>query len=288
MKDSYTIQDFQKRFPDNNTCLDYLFHALYGNAECPACGRKGQYHRRKEASDYVCNCGGHQVSPKAGTIFEKSRTDLYKWFYAIFLMSQSRNGVAAKEIQRHTGVTYKTAWRMALQIRAIMQENAFMLFGDIEADDTYIGGKRRGKRGRGAQGKTIVFGQVERKGKVKAEVVENLKTETIKPKFEDNIAKGSKLMPDEFQTYKKLADLLEIDHETVEHGKKEYARGHVHTNTIEGFWSQLKRSLDGTHHVISPKYLSFYVSQFQFAYNHGQDDTPLFEELLKRVFRKPV
>lgn len=246
----------------------------------------GKYHLQRGTSHYVCQCGGHQISPKKGTIFEKSDTDLVKWFYAIFLMAQSRNGVAAKEIERQCGVTYKTAWRMAKQIRLLMQEESSLLSGEVEADETMIGGRRKGKPGRGASGKTIVFGMVERERKqISTRVVSNAKVRTLLPHVRDNIARGTKFISDEFRSYKTIARMLQLEHSTVQHGDKEYARPDgTHTNTIEGFWSQLKRSLDGTHHVVSPKYLPLYLSEFQFRYNHGQNaSSHLFDVLLSRV-----
>ena len=113
----FSILDFQKTFPDNAACLDYLFETHHDHKPCSKCGQKGKYHLQDGTSHYVCQCGGSQISPKARTIFEKSDTDLVKWFFAIFLMSQARNGVAAKEIERACTVTYKTAWRMLNKIR---------------------------------------------------------------------------------------------------------------------------------------------------------------------------
>ena len=222
--------------------------------------------------------------PKEGTIFDHSSTDLVKWFFAIFLMSQSRNGVAAKELERALGVTYKCAFRIGHQVRKLMKDNAFTLFGEVEADETAVGGKRPGPRGRGAKGKTIVFGQLQREGKMNTAIVENVKAVTLMPHFQNNIAKSSKLMTDELKSYKKIARLLEMEHDSVNHGAKQYAKENgTHTNTIEGFWSQLKRSLDGTHHVISPKMLHAYVSEFQWRYNNRESLIHLFDLLLSRV-----
>ena len=283
----FTILDFTRLFPDNDACLAYLFQMHHADANCPKCGRTEKYHHQKNTSHFVCQCGGHQISPKKGTIFEKSETDLVKWFYAIFLMSQSRNGVAAKEIERQCGVTYKTAWRMAKQIRLLMQDAPGLLSGEVEADETMIGGRRKGKPGRGAAGKTIVFGTVERDRKrVNAHVVPNARVKTLLPHIRDNIAKGARFITDEFGSYKHIARVLDMEHRTVVHSNEEWAKDDgTHTNTIEGFWSQLKRSLDGTHHVISPKYLSLYLSEFQFRYNYGGNDASshLFDVLLSRV-----
>lgn len=282
-----TILDFHKHFPDNATCLDYLFKVRFGDKECPSCKRVGQYHRRKGTAHYVCNCGQSHVAPKAGTIFEKSRTDLVKWFFAIFLMSQSRNGVSAKELERHLGVTYKCAYRIGHQVRKLMKENDNLLFGDVEADETYVGGKKKGgKRGRGTS-KAVVFGQVQRKGKMNASVVPNARASTLLPKFKSNLAKGTRLLTDEWHAYKKISEVLDLDHNTIHHASKQYVKGDVHTNTIEGFWSQMKRSMDGTHHVISPKYLHAYVSEFQWRYNHRSSSEHLFDLLLNRVCQQP-
>ena len=164
-----------------------------------------------------------------------------------------------------------------------MKDNAFTLFGEVEADETAVGGKRHGKRGRGAEGKTIVFGALQRKGMMNAEVVPNVKASTLLPHFKNNIAKSTKLMTDELKSYRKIAQILGMNHDTVQHGAKQFAKGTTHTNTIEGFWSQLKRSLDGTHHVISPKMLHAYVSEFQWRYNNRKSDIHLFDLLLSRV-----
>jgi transposase-like protein/phage FluMu protein Com len=285
----YTFQHFQRDYPDNDACLQALFRMRFPNAKCPRCREVNKYHKRSNRPTYVCQCGRHEISPKKGTIFEKSDTDLAKWFYAMFLMSQSRNGVSALELKRQIGVgSYQTALRMQKQLRSMMQEAPEFLFGEVEADETMIGGKRRGKRGRGAKGKTVVFGQLQRKGKLNTAVVPNVKATTLLPHFRDNIAKGTKLMTDELASYRKIAKFLEIDHDTVQHGTRQYVKGSVHTNTIEGFWSQLKRSIDGTHHVVSPKYLPLYVSEFQWRYNARNSSEHLFHLLLSRVAMLPA
>jgi len=278
----YTIQQFNREFPDNLACLSYLFQARFGASKCPKCGRSDQYHNQADTSHFVCTCGGHQLSPKKDTIFEKSDTDLYKWFYAMFLMSTSKNGVSAKEIERQIGVTYKTAWRMAKQIRKLMEQMPDIFGGIVEADETYVGGKRRGTRGRGAKGKTPVFGMIERKGGVQARAVANCKAATVMKLVRENVKIGSTLMTDEFHSYNS-AKACGYKHHTVRHGMKEYVRGKVHTNSIEGFWSQLKRSIDGTHHSVSPKLLQTYVDQHVYLWNHRTSEKPLFFDLLARV-----
>jgi transposase-like protein len=207
---------------------------------------------------------------------------MVKWFFAIYLFAQSRNGVAAKEIERACEVTYKTAWRMAKEIRRLMYDFPTLQEGEVEADETVVGGKRHGSRGWAAEGKTIVFGTVQRKGSVHAQVVPDFKAKTLMPYFADHVAKGSRLITDEMKSYKKIAAIVGYDHKTVEHGRGQYAKPDgTHTNTIEGFWSQLKRSIDGTYHVVSPKYLASYVSEFAWRYNNRKFS--MFDLLLCRV-----
>jgi len=197
-------------------------------------------------------------------------------------MSTSKNGVAAKEIQRQTGVTYKTAWRMQRHIRMLMKPGNDPLKGTVELDDTYIGGKRPGKRGRGASGKTPVIGMVERQGNVKANVVDDLKKRTVRPIISGSIKKKSTVYSDEFFSYQDIRK-YDLNHDVIKHRIKQYVRGKVHTNTIEGFWSQLKRSIHGTYHSVSPQHLQLYVDEFAYRYNHRKSEAPLFHLLMERV-----
>lgn len=279
-----TIKEFHKKFPDDATCLAHLFAQEFPHPKCDKCGKVGQFSQNTKRACFSCSCGQSHIYPKAGTIFEKSSTSLHDWFYAIFLMSVSKNGVAARELQRHIGVTLKTAWRMQVKIKEMMQELPPFMSGEVEADETMVGGKRKGKRGRGAAGKTVVFGKLERSSKkVATAVVPNVKAATLLPHFTDNVAKGTKLITDELKSYRKIARIEGMEHDTVNHGQGQYVKGSTHTNTIENFWGQLKRSLDGTHHVISPKYLHLYVSEFAFRYNHRLVPVPMFDLLLSRV-----
>ena len=279
----YTIKDFQKEFPNDDVCLDHIFTQKFGERfECPECKKSDCFYRIKKRKSYACSWCGHQVAPTAGTIFHKSATKLTLWFYAIFLMSQAKNGVSGKELERHLGVTYKTAWRMAKQIRELMKQSPSMFTGTVEADETYVGGKgKNNKRGRGAENKTAVFGIVEREGSVIAKAVSDCKAYTVMPLIRQNVRVGANLMTDEFRSYSKAG--LEYNHQTVKHSAKEYARGDVYTNTIEGFWSQLKRSIDGTFHSVSPKYLQAYVNEFAFRYNHRFSSLHLFQILLGKI-----
>src|SRR5581483_345491 len=239
------------------SCLDYIFAKRYPQAI------KTHYH----VMGRKCyqNSKGGQIHPVKGTIFEKSSTPLTLWFYAIFLFSVSKNGVSAKELQRQLGVTYKCAWRIAKQIRALMVQGNRTLSGIVEIDETYMGGKiRGGKRGLGSENKTPIFGAVERGGNIKT-VVTKIRTKKVMPIIRKSIVNGSHVMSDQLMMYRNLPN-MGFKHEFVHHGAKEYVRGNVHTNTIEGFWSQLKRSINGTYHAVSPKHLQSYVDEFSFRY----------------------
>jgi len=273
----YTIKDFQREFSDDDICLDYLSKQRFGHLE-----DFDKYYRVTGRKCYAHSESGKQIHPVAGTIFHKSSTPLTNWFFAIFLFSQSKNGVSAKELERHLGVTYKCAWRMAKQIRKLMEDETPMFSGTVEADETYIGGKgKNNQRGRGAENKTAVVGIVERKGSVVAKAVPNVKASTVMPLIRTSVEIGANLMTDEFRSYSKAGN--EFNHQTVVHGVKEFVRGDVHTNTIEGFWSQLKRSIDGTFHQVSPKYLQAYVNEFAFRYNHLNSSVHVFDLLLGKI-----
>jgi transposase len=280
----YTINHFRQEFPTDDVCLDYLLKVRFGGKEgiCPHCHRKANWSRVTGRKCYACSWCAHQIFPTAGTVFHKSPTPLTHWFYAIFLMSQSKNGVAAAEIMRIVGVTYKCAHRMMHKIRELMTQGGSLFDGVVEADETYVGGVRRGKRGRGAEGKTPVFGIVKREGQVFAKAVANVKSSTVMPLIRENVKIGTTVMTDTFAIYNK-SKKMGYTHETVDHGAKEYVRGSVHTNTIEGFWSQLKRSIDGTHHSVSGKHLQKYVDEHAFRYNHRASPVDLFHLLMVRV-----
>lgn len=276
----YTILDFIRDFPNEDTCLEFLYEVQYENSlRCPKCRSIDKFYRISTRQAYSCKCG-YQVYPRAGTIFHKSTTSLKNWFFAIFLMSSSKNGVSAKEIQRQVGVTYKCAWRMQRQIRKIMTQTDIELSGIVEVDEAYIGGRRKGSRGRGAAHKTPVVGMVERKGRVKAIVSPIVSTQSVGEIIDSGIhQKLSRIMTDDSPIYKRLSK-RGYSHQSVNHSKYEYVKGEVHTNTIEGFWSQLKRSIRGTYVSVSPKYLPQYLDEFAFRYNHRKAWLPMFWVLL--------
>ena len=277
------VYDFMKRFPDDDACLDHLMKLRHGNPmECPGCGRHGQFSKVKKRPVYQCAWCGHQVSPMVGTPFEKSHTPLQKWFYVIFLFTTTRHGVSAKEIQRQIGVTYKTAWRMGHEIRKYMGkvDGDDPLDGHVEIDETMIGGKRSGgKRGRGAPGKTVVFGMLQRDGDVMTRVVPNVRAKTLIPHITENVAKGATVSTDELTSYRGLTN-LGYQHGAVNHSADEWVNGEHHTNSIEGFWSIFKKSIRSTHIHISRKHLPKYLGEFEFRHNLRKDGELMFDRLM--------
>ncbi|MDA1280760.1 MAG: IS1595 family transposase [Chloroflexi bacterium] len=254
MTAKYTIKDFNIQFPDEAACLDYLRDARWPNGiHCETCDRITKHHKVASRKSYSCDNCGHHVHPTAGTIFNKSRTPLTSWFYAIYLMASTRCGISAKQLERELGVTYKTAWRMFKEIRKLMQEDIDPFSGQVEVDETYIGGKRRGKRGRGAAGKTIVAGVVERKGSVVAVTVPDVKRVTLEPIIKAQVKpETATVHTDEMHSYNNLSG-LGYTHERVKHSSNVYVVGTSHTNTVEGFWSLVKRGIDGVYHSVSGK-----------------------------------
>ncbi len=278
-----TVQDFFNKFSTDEACLEHLMMLRFGNPMyCPKCGAEGQFAKLKKLPAYACPTCGHHIHPMVGTPFERSRTSLQKWFYAMYLFTTSRHGVSAKELQRQLGVTYKTAWRMGHELREYMAavDGDPPLDGHVEADETYIGGRRSGgKRGRGAPGKTVVFGMVERGGDLITRVVPNSRRSTLYTHIQENIKKGATISTDEWVAYKTLPK-LGYRHGVVDHSRDQWVNGEAHTNTIEGFWSMLKRSIRGTHIHVSRKHLPKYLGEFEFRWNLRHAPETMFARLL--------
>lgn len=293
MKDTYTIQDFFKEFPTEKACLEYIFNKRYPHGYVEEeTGEIIKLYYTESRKCFTSADGSIQVYPTAGTIFHKSRTPLQTWFFVIYRMSQSKCGVSAKQIERETGVTYKTAWRMCHLIRKSLEAGDDVLTGTIEVDETYVGGKPRkternptankkkktSKRGRGTD-KMPVVAVVQRDGKVRAMVTKDVKRRTVFPFIQANVAKGSTIYSDEYHLYHTLGS-YGYHHDTVSHGKDEFVREDVHTNTVEGFWSYLKNGIRGAYKHTSDKYLQLYVNEYAFKWNHRNSQATTFRNLL--------
>jgi len=288
MAKQFTITEVFRRFPTDDACLAHLMKVRYGETlDCPKCGKNGHFARLKKLPAYSCPWCGHHIHPMQGTPFERSRTPLQKWFYAMYLFTTTRNGVAAKELQRQLGVTYKTAWRIGHEIRKYMGwvdgDSPLGGSGIVEADKAFMGGKRPRKQK--MDNKSIVLGMVERDGEVITRVVNGRRFVDVRVHFMKNLHPGTRIATDESRTFVRLST-LGYDHKWVNHHKKEWARGEVHTNTIEGFWAWLKRGINGTHVWVSQKHLPKYLGEFEFRFNLRKSPHLMFDFLLA-AFPRP-
>lgn len=282
-----TIAQFFARFPDDETCLNHLFEVRFGQGhKCPSCGRESNWYRIKAERAYSCQWCGHHLHPTVGTPFEKTRTPLQLWFYAIFLFTTTRNGVAAKELQRQLGVTYKTAWRMADKIREHMADvDGNIPIGgkgkEVEIDETMIGGETKGAgRGNYRKSKTVLLGMVERGGDLVTQVVPDVKRTSLMPAIKESALEGTLVHTDHLHSYRTLPE-HGYSHDKVNHNADQYVneRG-SHVQTIEGFWSQLKRSINGTHIHVSGKHLWKYAKEAEFRFNRRNRPDQMLPELL--------
>ena len=299
---SYSIMEFIREFPDDETCLNWLWRKRFAadgeHAYCERCGvvrRFKRYNTTRRRQAWTCTSCSLHVYPTAGTIFHKSSTPLHLWFYAMWIMTSTRCGVSAKQLERELGVTYKTAWRMFNLIRNQLMEQDYQgpLSGEVEADETWIGGKMREteKRQAKAEGRPAfgpyvkhretVFGMVERNGRVIALHVPSRYGYTIRTKIRDHVEVGCSLYTDEFGGYEGLG--RRYDHHTINHSLRIYARGDVHTQTVEGFFALLKNGIRGVYHSVSPKWLQGYVNEYVWRYNHRDDGRAMFVTLLERA-----
>lgn len=275
-----TVAQFEKAFPDEEACRAYLVARRWPNGvKCPRCGNVKVY---PLASGFHWQCeqcavDGYRFSGIAGTIFENTNKPLRDWYRVTHTMLTSKKGVSALQIMRTMGFgSYKTAWYMCHRIRtALVERDMDKLGGIVEVDETFVGGKaknrhwdkRDGKPGPTASGKAIVAGAVRRKGNVVARVIENVRSSTLQSFVNEAVSeKVSLLCTDQWVGYKGLDK--NFPHATVDHARRQYVVGAVHTQTIEGFWSIFKRGIVGSFHKVSAKYLPLYVAEFQFRYNN--------------------
>jgi transposase-like protein len=283
-----TLVEVVKHFADPDNCLAFAIRMRWPDAvvRCPRCDSERVSF---VASRRVWQCKGcrRQFSVKVGTIFEDSPLPLDKWLTAIWLISNCKNGISSCELARDIGVTQKTAWFMLHRIRLSMQgEGAGFLRGEVEVDESYIGGKARnmhkGKRkakGRGAVGKAVVMGLLERHGEVRAMVVENNKRATLKPIVQANVYRGAAVFTDALSSYEGLSP--EYAHQVIDHAEC-YVKGNIHTNGMENFWSLLKRGIKGTYVAVEPFHLFRYVDEQAFRFNNRKvNDAQRFAQVVR-------
>jgi transposase-like protein len=293
----YTVADFNREFPTDDACLEYIKEERWPNGvtECEKCGVDRKHYRVSGRTAYACDHCGNHIYPLAGTVFAKTTTPLKTWFYAMYQMGSTRCGISAKQIQRETGVTYKTAWRMFRQIRSLLSEEGLQLEGStVEMDEMYHGGKRQriGQRGRPAPGshKVPVIGMVERRtdgkvGRVIARVAPDAKRETLHSLAQEYIMPASTVFTDDYVSYDGL-DRKGYIHKRIRHSAKVYVQGDIHTQNVEGFWSLIKRGIGGVYHNVSAKYLQNYLDEYSFRFNRRDRGNLLFRAILAKVSQR--
>lgn len=282
-----TVREFFQRFPDDETCLAHLFDTRFGQDHvCTKCERPGKWYPLKSEKAYSCQWCGHHVHPMAGTIFERSRTPLQLWFYAIFLFTTTRHGVSGKELQRQLGVTYKTAWRMGQLIRdhmaAIDGDDPLGGEGEIvEIDEAYVGGVTD-SQGR-YEDKAILLGMVERGGKAMIKQIDDTTRIGLNEAIFPNVKRGSEIHTDSHVGYVRLGR-NGYAHKTVNKlrsGKYVGPNGES-VNAVENFWRHLKCSIKGTHISVSRKHLERYAKEFEYRFNRRMTPASMLDELLTR------
>lgn len=275
----YGIRELLSEFPNNKVCLEFIFHSLHSR-RC-TCG--GVYSLRLGRKSFRCGKCRKEVVPLKGTIFEKSKTPLTLWFHALLLFSNAKSGISAKQLERHLAVTYKCAWKILCKIRFSLVQGIEKLKGQIEVDGAYLGGKRSGwkHRSEAILSKPTAMAAIERGGHVKAQVVQGTGGIPTWNFVLGQAESGSLILSDKHGSYKRLSNMYRV--RSVNHGKKEYVRGKTHVNTVESFWSHVKRSLTGTHKGVSRQHLQSYLDAFSFHYNNAHNDKKRFELLLQLV-----
>ncbi len=291
MSKSITLGQFLTNYKTDYDCLKEIVNILYPNGiTCKKCRGVTHHYLLKNRPLLSCSKCHSQLSPLKNTIFHHSTTPLKLWFYAFFVMIHSKGGVSAKGLQRQLGITYKTSFRILHQIRGLMADNSGDLFkGIVEVDETWVGGKSflRGKQWWSDWKeipKTTVMGFVERGGRVRTKIIDDTSRWTLTKQIKDNIDLTAWVMSDQHHGYAKL-DKDGYKHDSINHTIHYVDRYNkqIHTQTIEGFWSQLKRGIIGTYRHVSPKYLQKYCDEFGFRYSYRNKQDQIFGILLNRI-----
>src|SRR5438552_19118600 len=299
----YSLREFLSEFPNDEACLEYLWRERHSpdgtHAHCPKCDREREFKRYKtkqQRQSWTCTGCGHHIHPTAGTIFAKSSRPLTDWFYVMFLVSSSRCGVAAKQVERELGCNYRTAWRMLNKVRnVLMEQDGGPLAGEVEADETFMAGKirageaKRLRAERGAAPRTpgtwlkrspVVFAAVQRGRRVRATVISSSHGTILRKALHELVLPASMLFTDDWRGYERAGKMY-LEHRRVNHSAKVYvAADGSHTQTVEGFFGLFKTGVRGTHHAISRRWLQGYLNEWVWRYDRRNDDEAMFRQLL--------
>lgn len=278
-KNDPIISALPKACQDEKAAVEFLEKQRWGDhPACPHCGDLDVYQMKdsktgERQANYRWRCHGckQQFTVRVGTVFEDSRIPMMHWCFGFWRASTSKKGVSALEIHRQTGISYKSALFMLHRIRFAMNENnTTPLDGVVEVDELYVGGRPRHvhkSRETKPRAKSAVLGMLERNGQVRPRIVADVTSATLKGMIRNHVSRSARIMTDEWSSYRGLSKEF-ADHQTVRHSTYEYVRGDVHTNSIEGFFGMVRRSLDGIYHSVSHKHLHRYLSECEFRYNH--------------------
>lgn len=269
-QDFNSIIDLIKAFPTQQSCIDHLEQLRWnGNVVSPFDSESKVYNCK--GNKYKCKNTGKYFNVKTNTIFDNTKIELQKWFLGIWLVTSHKKGISSLQLGRDLNITQKSAWFMLSRIRQCFGiDNDTQLDNEVEADETFVGGKNKNRHANkkikgSSDDKAPVLGMVERNGKVIAKQIPNTTYETLSIEILKSVKETAKLYTDEYTSYKRLKRVY--DHQVVKHSQYQYVQGRVHTNTIEGFWSLLKRGIVGIYHFTSKKHLQLYVDEFVFRYN---------------------
>ncbi len=284
------LVDVNTMFPTDEKCRELLVRLRWPEGvQCPRC-KMAAIELETEKTLYYCKGCDYQFSVTVGTIFNDSHLPLNKWFLATLLLCEAKKGMSACQVQRTLGMSYKTAWYLCHRIRAAMAEcDKPMLDGQIEVDETYIGGRGKGlaKRGRGTK-KRPVIGIRQRNGELRLFHAKNVTGRSVEKFMRENLGENVEvLFTDELNLYRGIARRMGLKHKMVQHGIEEYVRGEAHTNTIESAFSLFKRGLRGSWHKISAKHLQSYLEEMTFRFNR-RDNSDLFIDTLRHMVTAPV
>ena len=294
----FSLMEFMREFPDDAACLEHLWRTRWSpdgeHADCPKCEQERVFKRyatKQGRQSWTCTGCGHHVHPTAGTIFQGSSTSLHLWYYAMYLMSSTRCGISAKQLERELGVAYRTAWRMLNRIRTeLMAQDGEPLSGDVEVDETAGGGKvRAGDSRRGLamikrSNRPTIWAAVERGGRVRAQVVKSRGTLDVEGPIFEHVLPTSMIFTDEWLGYTHRVGGRYIAHHRIRHEDKVYVSGNVHTQTVEGFFGNLKNGIRGTYHSVSSNWLPSYLNEYCFRYSERSNATrSMFETLLQKA-----
>lgn len=280
------LATFLKKYNNDEACLEHLKKVVYPQGIfCEKCKTITKFTKIKGRPVYQCSCG-YQVSPLANTVFEKTTTPLQYWFYAMYLMTVTRGGISAKQLQRELGVTYKTAWRIMKQIRILMgKRDGSKLKGIVETDESFFGGKGYNRKyvpHFSEKPKDIIMGMVERNGKVIMKKIETTGRPALWEQIEKHIDQSAIVMHDEWGGYKNIHE-MGYEHHVVNHGKTFVTNKVVHTENIEGLWGRIKPAIKGVYRKVGSKYLESYMDEYCFRYNNRKEPEMMFDLLLAQI-----